>query len=346
MSVLRLIDANLNRAREGLRVLEDYVRFVRNDAGLGERLKSLRHRLAIATQTVAERAIADRDTPGDVGTTFRADATLPRERLADVVIAAGKRTGEALRSIEEYLKTIDATAAREVEATRYAFYDVEQSIARSFRPANERLARVRLYVIVTDAFCAGRPWLDVARAALDGGADAIQLREKTMEGGELLKRAKQLVALCRQHDAISIVNDRVDIALLSDADGVHVGQGDLAARDARRLLGPDKLVGVSTHAVAHARQAVADGADYIGVGPIFPSPTKPRDFVSGLAYAREVASEIRIPVVAIAGITLENVRQVMETGIGAIAVTGAVCGAPDVKAAAAAFKHALAGSPT
>ena len=344
MSVLRLIDANLNRAREGLRVLEDYARFVLDSRPIGERLKSIRHRLAEATRAIAADAIAHRDTPGDVGTAYEAGSMLPRERLADVVIAAGKRTGEALRSIEEYAKTIDAAAARAVEQTRYAFYDLEQAIARTFAPPNERLARVRLYVLISQDFCAGRDWFECARLALEGGADALQLREKSMEAGELLSRARRLVALCREHDALCIVNDRPDVAMLSNADGVHVGQGDLPARDARKIVGPDRIVGVSTHAIEQARQAVIDGADYLGVGPIFPSATKPRDFVCGLDYARQIVDEIRIPCVAIAGITLANVGEVLASGLPAVALTSAVIGAPDIREAARAFKARLSGS--
>lgn len=342
MSVLRLIDANLNRAREGLRVLEDYARFVLDSRAIGERLKAIRHRLAEATRTISAEAISHRDTPGDVGTSYAVDRAMPREKLADVVIAAGKRTGEALRSVEEYAKTIDATIARAIEATRYAFYDVEAAIARTFAPANERLSRVRLYVLISQDFTAGRDWFDCARAALEGGADAIQLREKTMEAGELLRRARRLVPLCREFDALCIINDRPDVAVLSDADGVHVGQGDLPAREARKIVGPDRIVGVSTHRIDQARQAVIDGADYLGVGPVFPSATKPREFVSGLDYAREVAEEIRLPAVAIAGVTLDNIADVQATGVRAVAVTGAVIGAADVREAARAFKTRLA----
>jgi thiamine-phosphate pyrophosphorylase len=200
---------------------------------------------------------------------------------------------------------------------------------------------MRLYVIVTGAFCAGRPWHEVARAALAGGADAIQLREKSLEGGELVARARQLVAMCREHDAISIINDRADVALISGADGVHVGQDDLPARDVRKLLGPRGIVGVSTHQIEHARQASLDGADYLGVGPVFPSATKPRDITPGLAYAKQVATEIRLPAVAIAGITLGNVSKVAATGMRAVAVTSAVCAAPDVAEAARQLRAAM-----
>lgn len=339
-SLLRLLDANANRAREALRVLEDYARFVLDDGEMSAALKAIRHDLRAATARFVGAAILHRDTPGDVGKANKRETELTRESVADVVTAAGKRLGEGLRAIEEYLKVLAPEDASGVEAIRYRTYDVEQRIARTLRPAACGFAPVRLYVLVTESACR-IPWINAAEQAIEGGADCLQLREKHLESGELLRRAKQLVELCRRRDILCIINDRPDIALLSDADGVHVGQGDLPAREVRKLIGPDKILGVSTHQIAHARQAVLDGADYVGVGPFFRSTTKPRDVVAGPAYAAEVATSIPISAVAIAGITAQNVDQVLATGVRAVAVTGAVVGAPDVRAAAAALKARL-----
>ncbi len=341
-SVLRLLDANFNRAREALRVLEDYVRFIRNDAALSEELKVLRHDLKAAVSEYVNEAIGHRDTPGDVGTTIATAGEAQRAGLTDVVIAAGKRLGEALRSIEEYLKTVDANAAGQVEGIRYRFYATEQKVVLTLPlSAACGFADVKLYVLITEAQCK-IPWLDAAREAIAGGADCLQLREKDLESGELLHRAKAFVALCKSHDVISIINDRPDIAALTDADGVHVGQGDLPITEVRKLLGRDKIVGVSTHNIEQALTAERAGANYIGVGPIFPSKTKPRDFLPGLGFARAAAKEVGIPTVAIAGITLANLDEVVATGGQAIAVTAAVVGASDVRAAAKAFKERLA----
>lgn len=340
---LRILDANCNRAREALRVIEDYARFILNDDQTCAALKRLRHDLHEATGSFTSEAILHRDTPGDVGTATKTAAEQTREDTAHVVIAAGKRLGEALRTIEEYLKTESPSNASRIEAIRYRFYDLEQQIARTLRRADTSCTGVGLYVLITEALCK-RPWLEVAEQAILGGADCIQLREKELEGGELLKRARTLVELCRKHDVISIINDRVDIAQLSDADGVHVGQGDLPAIEARKLLGPGKIIGVSTHRLEHAQQAVRDGADYIGIGPIFKSSTKPRDFLPGLDFARQIAAAVLpIPAVAIAGITLENVEQVLETGIRAVAVSSAVIAADNQRVAAEEFKRILKG---
>ena len=344
-SVLRLLDANANRAREALRVVEDYARFVLNDAGLSEALKGIRHDLTAVTRSFVDDAILHRDTPGDVGTAIRTNGEMARNDVADVVVAAGKRLGEALRAIEEFLKTSDSGGAAKVESLRYRFYDIEHRLAFTLRPAACGFVRVRLYVLVTESLCR-IPWLEAAEQAIQGGADCLQLREKDLESGDLLRRARQLVALCRKCNVPCIINDRPDIAMLSDADGVHLGQADLPARDVRRLLGRGKVVGVSTHNLDQARQAVLDGADYLGVGPLFRSPTKPRDFIAGPDFARLVARHLpQIPAVAIAGINAGNVDEVLATGVRAVAITSAIIGANDVRAAAAELKQKLASAP-
>lgn len=341
---LRIIDANSNRAREALRVLEDYARLALNDDEICASIKNLRHGLRTALGDIAQDAIQHRDITGDVGTNIKTAGELTRESPSDVVIAAGKRLSEALRVIEEYLKTIDTSRASQVESMRYRSYAIEQQIARTLRPPRHRLASVRLYVLITESLCR-RPWLEAAEQAILGGADCLQLREKELDGGDFLARARCLVDLCKRHNVLSIINDRADIAHLSGADGVHLGQEDLPAVEARKILGRDKIIGVSTHRIEQARQAVRDGADYIGVGPMFRSRTKPRDILPGLDYARQIAAEIRIPAIAIAGITQENVNQVAATGIQAVAVTAAVIAQEDVKSAAAELKQRIVPSP-
>ncbi|MFO0202059.1 MAG: thiamine phosphate synthase, partial [Alphaproteobacteria bacterium] len=141
--------------------------------------------------------------------------------------------------------------------------------------------------------------------------------------------------------ALFIMNDRPDLAVLAEADGVHVGQGDLTAQEARRIVGGDKLVGVSTHSIEQARQAVLDGADYIGVGPVFSSRTKEFDEFSGLEYVQQVASEITLPAFAIGGIGVTNLREVLSAGASRVAVSSEICAADDVERVAARMKESL-----
>ncbi|HEY1922261.1 MAG TPA: thiamine phosphate synthase [Tepidisphaeraceae bacterium] len=336
--ILRLIDANANRYREALRVVEDYARFVLESKELSGELKNLRHELSEAVRPWLGEAIIHRDTPGDVGTTIKTSGEQTRSGLADVVIAAGKRAGEAMRAIEEFLKIADVAAAARVESLRYRHYEIERRIALTLRP-DQNLQSRRLYVLITESACK-HPWLKTAELAIEGGADWVQLREKNLADGELLSRARQLSELCRGHGVLCIINDRPDIAVASGADGVHLGQEDMPISDARRIVGSRKIIGLSTHKIEQARRAKVDGADYIGVGPIFKSATKPRDFVAGLEYAAAVRS-LALPKVAIAGIGLENVDQVLATGILAVAVTAAITGCEDVAGAAREFKNRL-----
>jgi thiamine-phosphate pyrophosphorylase len=355
--ILRIIDANCNRAREAFRVLEDYARFSLNSQTISESLKHLRHDFQRATESMQSQAVAFRDTAGDVGTGITTESERSRNSLASVVTAAGKRLGEALRTIEEYAKVSEvqeAFAASSgvsgaggnaglpslLESIRYRFYDVEKQILATLTPGRERMRGVGLYVLMTESLCK-RPWRDVARLAIAGGADCLQLREKDLSSRELLARARELVAICREGGAISIINDRADIAILSNADGVHVGQTDTSAADVRRIVGSDKVVGVSTHRIEQARQAVLDGADYIGVGPMFTSTTKPQDNLAGLTYARAVHAELTIPAIAISGINPHNLSGLLDSGISAVAVSSSVLSADDPKEAATTLKRLI-----
>jgi len=340
MNAHRIIDANANRAREALRVLEDAARFVLDDRELCEAIKRTRHDLAAALKLLpgdGGAELAWRDTPGDVGTGVSTASEMQRAGARDVVIAAGKRLSESLRSIEEYAKTLGAAGvAVGVEQLRYRAYDLEQRLTLAFGTGRAR--QWRLCVIVTEALCTHHSWLDVARLAMDGGADCFQLREKMLESRELLERARRLIEMARPRGVSVIVNDRVDIALLAGADGVHVGQRDLSVKDVRKIAGFSLLVGVSTTNIEQARAALNDGADYCGVGPVFATATKDAPggrtdgSVAGLEYVRSYAGhEPSLPShLAVGGIMPANVGEVRAAGAVGVAVSAAVCGAKDV----------------
>ncbi|MEW6358789.1 MAG: thiamine phosphate synthase [Planctomycetota bacterium] len=203
------------------------------------------------------------------------------------------------------------------------------------------LSQSRLYVLVTSA-AAKRPALEAADLAIQGGADAIQLREKDLSDPEFLDLARQMRDLCRKAGALFIVNDRISIAKLAGADGAHIGQDDLPAVDARKILRKGKLLGVSTHNIAQARQAQAAGADYIGVGPIYPTKTKGYEKGVGVDFIRQVKGEIAVPFFAIGGVTLDRLDEVIAAGCTRVAVSSAVIGADDIAAAARRFKDKLA----
>jgi len=193
-----------------------------------------------------------------------------------------------------------------------------------------------LYVLTGGDTDRGRPVEEVVEAALLGGATAIQMREKALSGRELLLLAQRLRRLTKRYGVPLLINDRVDIALLADADGVHLGQSDVPAACARRLLGPGRIIGVTVDGVDQARQAQADGADYVGLGPFFPTDSKgDAGPPLGLDTLREVKAAIDIPVVAVGGVKRENARSLIAAGADGVAVISAVVHAPDVRQAAA-----------
>lgn len=199
---------------------------------------------------------------------------------------------------------------------------------------------VHLYVI-TQAPRAGQSYLAMVEAACAGGADAIQLRDKTLSSRELVRLAKDLQAICDRTGTFFILNDRVDVALAADVDGVHVGQEDLPVRVVREMMGHKKLIGCSTHSTAQALAAVGDGADYMSCGPLFATPTKPDYTPVGVDLVKEYRQLVRTPFVAIGGIDLANVAQAIAAGADRVAVVRAVAGASDVAQAAKNFKDLI-----
>lgn len=341
----RIIDASLNRSREALRVMEDIARFALDDAGLCGTLKGFRHDLRDAAGLLPfdkTQLVAHRDTPGDVGTAISTDAEMRREGLMDVAVAAAARLTESLRSIEEASKTFPGVPASAFEALRYRAYTLEKTLVLALACGGSR--QWRLCVLITGALCAHNRWDRLAELAIEGGADCLQLREKTLPDREVLAMAEHLVSISAPRHVAVIVNDRVDIALACGAQGVHLGQHDLQVAEARRLTGRRLLVGVSTTNLDQARQAAHDGADYCGVGPMFASQTKHKPEISGPDYLKKYLADPvagKRPHLAIGGIGLENVRVLAEAGCRGIAVSGAVCGSPDPAGVCRALRAAL-----
>jgi len=195
-------------------------------------------------------------------------------------------------------------------------------------------------VILDGELLRGKDILAAAAAAIRGGADMIQLRDKRSPVPEVMKKAKALAAICRRRNVPLIINDRVEVAAAVDADGVHIGQGDLGVAAAKRLLGPGKIVGVSITNIAQAKRAKLEGASYVGAGPVFGTPIKPGRPAKGIALLEEVA-RLGIPLLAIGGLDSRNVRGLTERGIRSIAVIRAVCSARDKFAATKRLKEAL-----
>ena len=320
----RILDANANRAREALRVLEDTARFALDDAALTAALKKLRHEFQAAMARLPEGWLeVNRDSAGDVGASVTVAGEHERAGLADIVSAAGKRLGEALRVIEETAKMVEPALARDVEAIRYRLYDTESALHR--RLGSGRARQWRVCVLLTESLCL-RPWREVLAAVIDSGADCVQVREKDMNAADLLHRVEAVVQVARPAGVTVVVNDRVDVAIAAAADGAHMGQRDLPLRDARRLAGRTLLLGASTHSLAEARGAVESGADYCGVGTMFVTGTKSQAAPTGPAFLEAFVRRYPdVPHLAIGGITPGNVDRLVDAGAQGVAVSRAVC---------------------
>lgn len=338
----RILDASGNRAREGLRVVEDYARFALNDPGLTRRLKEVRHRLAEAIGGLGfDWMTTARDTTGDVGTHIMTAAEQTRENPRAVLLANFKRATEALRSLEEYAKLVDVWLAGRFEGIRYDVYVIEKLVLTA-QASLRRIDDARLYVLVGAMPTLGDlTW--TVEEILAGGTQVIQFRAKGLPDREWLSQAREIRIRTARAGARFIMNDRPDLALLAGADGVHLGQEDLSIRDVRRVLGHRPLVGLSTHSVEQLNAAVLAGASYLGVGPVFESSTKvfETDEIAGLGFVRQAADSTNLPWFAIGGIDEENLDEILEAGATRIAVGSAITRAESPRQASARLRARL-----
>jgi thiamine-phosphate pyrophosphorylase len=340
-SLARIVDANANRAREALRILEEAARFHWEDRFLSRLAKEMRHELTglPLRHFPQSEMLAARDTSGDVGTAIGTPSENVRSSLQAVVQANAQRLQEALRCLEEYGKVHSPAFGQAIESLRYRSYTLQRAMQRR-EPGPSRLQKARLYVLISKGTCAASlEW--TIREAAAGGAGIFQLREKNRSDRTLLAIAREVRQVTREIGAMFILNDRPDLARLAHADGVHLGQEDMGVQEARMILGPEGLIGVSTHSGQQLERAILDGADYVGVGPVFPSQTKSFDELPGLSLVREAAQMTSLPMFAIGGISAENAGQVVAAGLGRVAVGQAICQADDPRQAAAGLLAAL-----
>lgn len=339
VSIARILDANVNRAKEALRVLEELCRFHLNDRFLSQLAKELRHEITqeVILHLASQDLLRSRDTENDIGTRISIGTELHRTSLAAVQQANAQRLQEALRSLEEYGKVLSPEFGRGIERIRYRSYTLEKALVTQHH-AKERLANAPLYLLVSKASSAASIDWTIQEAAA-GGVGIVQLREKKKSDRELLSIAKEVRQATRKAGILFIMNDRPDLALLTDADGVHLGQDDLDIQSARNVLGANAIIGISTHNIDQCKRAILEGADYLGAGPTFPSQTKSFSAFAGLDYVRQVAELTTIPAYAIGGINTENVREVVQAGLRRVAVGLAISQAEEPRDAARLIKQ-------
>ncbi|MGY2710767.1 thiamine phosphate synthase [Thermostichus sp. MS-CIW-28] len=341
-AVARILDANLDRAREGLRVLEEWFRFGLEEGELSAECKAMRQALARWHSDPLRLA---RDTPADPGTQISHPQEEQRRDLRHLLQANCSRVQEALRVLEEYGKLAESHhwvapgLAKLAKDMRYRLYVLESELLGG--SLRQRLLAAHLYLVTSPV----PHWLEVVEKSLRGGVTLVQYRRKNLPDGEMLRDLKQLRQLCDRYQALMIVNDRVDLALVSQADGVHLGQTDLPVAQARHLLGSQRLIGLSTTNAEELAQALNSDVDYIGVGPVYPTPTKAEKPPAGLEYVRLAAEKAHLPWFAIGGIDPHNLPEVRRAGATRVAVVRALMEAADPTQTARAMLAELQGIP-
>lgn len=331
-ALYRILDANLDRAREGLRVIEEWCRFALDDATLVEACKALRQEIA---HWHTSELRAARDTPDDVGTDLTHPDEATRSDVQQVLQANLCRIQEALRVLEEYGKVYHPEMGAACKQMRYRIYTLESTLMVYER--HQKLKDARLYLVTSPS----DTLFATVEAALQGGLTLVQYRDKESEDLVRLERAAKLCNLCHQYQALFIVNDRVDLALAVNADGVHLGQQDIPLSLARQLLGSQRIIGRSTKNPEEMQRAIQEGADYIGVGPVYETPTKAGRAAAGLDYVRYAVDHATIPWFAIGGIDLTNLAEVLAAGAERVAVVRAIMQAESPTSATQSFLDRL-----
>ncbi len=340
---LRLIDANLNRAREAVRVIEDIVRFRMDDAAIYGSLRKIRLGLGdfASTLGIAPAALlAARRSSADVGReALHRTSKIAPDDPTQIISRNFARLQEALRSLEETARAVQPAASADLQAWRFAAYDLQQACVLTLT-RQSLLENRRLYALLSEKF-SPKGAERTARLLLKGGVDIIQIREKAMSVANLIEHTKKIAAMCRRAGAISIANDRVDVAMAADADGVHLGPEDMPIAQARSILGANKIIGATTRSLAMARRAVRAGADYVAIGPARRSSVAAHKKPISAATLQAVLREIKIPVFVIGGIDSKNLPDIMKSGVRRIAACTALTAAGDPAAAARFFLKKL-----
>ena len=322
--IAQLIDANLDRAREGLRVMEDWCRFglKRNDFSI--KIKDWRQQLGAHHHNIYRKARLTSEDPA-------MGASHPLQKIRstpeDIFIANSSRVQEALRVLEEFTRITDPTLSEIASKIRYETYEIEIKVLNTKEGIDRRqiLKDCSLYLITANR----KGLLEIVLQSLEAGVKIIQYREKILNDNEKVNQAKELSYLCKNYNSLFIVNDRIDIALAVDADGIHLGQEDIPTKIAREILGPEKIIGRSTHCLEDIKYAEEEGCDYIGIGPIFPSKTKKKLHPIGIDYLRRGSNKTLLPAFAIGGINNSNINKLNHINNLRIAVSDAIINSND-----------------
>ena len=320
LAIARILDANLDRSREGLRIIEEWCRFGLNHSQLAQSCKEMRQELA--QWHTADLRLA-RDTPADVGTSLSHPQEETRSSLENLLQANLCRVQEALRVLEEYGKLYNPLMGESFKQLRYQVYAIESQLLAAQRL--QQLKAARLYLVTSPS----ENLFAIVEASLKGGLTLVQYRDKNTDDFIRFQNAQKLCQLCHDYGALFLINDRVDLALAVNADGIHLGQQDLPIAIARQILGPNRIIGRSTTNPQEMAKAIAEGADYIGVGPVYETPTKVGKAAAGLDYVSYAAQNSPVPWFAIGGIDQTNLGDVLKAGAKQVAVVREIMQSPN-----------------
>ena len=322
--IAQLIDANLDRAREGLRVMEDWCRFglKRNDFSL--QIKDWRQQLGAHHHNVYKKArLTSEDPAMGISHPFQRNRSTPE----DIFVANASRVQEALRVLEEFTRITDPNLSEVAAKIRYETYEIEIKILNAKEGIDRKqiLNDCSLYLVTSHR----KELLEIVNQALKAGIKIVQYREKYLNDNEKINEAKALSTLCKKYNSLFIVNDRIDIALAVDADGIHLGQDDIPTQIARELLGSQKIIGKSTHSLEDIGKIEKQFCDYIGIGPIFSSKTKSDINPIGVDYLKKGLNKTLLPAFAIGGINDSNINELNQIKNLRIAVSDAIINSSD-----------------
>lgn len=330
----RMLDANINRVSEGLRVLEDIARFSLCNELLTKKLKTVRHFTRKSIAGAALNLIEYRDSEGDIGPGVSEGMEVENKRnLRELTAANFKRVQEAFRTVEEGLRVLgENDLSRDYEKNRYLTYSMEKEFMSNLEAFLKKdILKEGIYCLTSEEHSMGRDNIEVVSTMLKAGIKLVQYREKDKPMLVKYRQCIKIREMTAEAGASLVINDHIDLAKSVCADGVHLGQDDMPLAAARQLAGNTMAIGVSTHSPEQAQRAVEDGADYIGVGPIYKTYTK-KDVCDpvGLEYLDYVAENLKIPFVAIGGIKLHNLNQVVRHGARCVALVTEIVGAEDI----------------
>ena len=326
LRISQIIDANLDRAREGLRVLEDWARFGLNKEDFVIRIKNFRQ---ILGKNHLEIYKTSRNHTEDQCKGLSHKEQINRNAPDKIISSNSARVQEALRVIEEFSRWHNLELSQIASKIRYEIYtlEVELLYLTERKKLEEIIQKNDLYTITDKK----ENLLEIIENILQGGVKIIQHRFKEGKDKDHLKEAIEISRLCKRYNALFIVNDRIDIAMASNADGIHLGQDDLDIRTARKLIGQSKLIGISARNSIDIDKAIKDGCDYIGIGPVFKTSTKKDKEPLGIDKIKAITQKINIPWFAIGGINKNNILYLKSRGIKKFALVSGIIDSEDPK---------------